>query len=130
MLLRTGELDAALEAFDGDPEAPTLEDDGYAPGLRESVAAQLLAATGNAELAVERVQQAREATAGMSMPITLAEQAVDEAVTLLLVGDRSGAEAAADRARKAYQRKGTQIMADHVDDWLSAATKLVERRPE
>lgn len=124
MLLRTGDLDAALEAFDGDPEAPTLEDDGYAPGLRESVAAQLLAATGNTDLAVRRVRQAREATAGMSMPITLAEQAVDEAVTLLLVGDRPGAEAAAERARKAYQRKGTQIMADHVDDWLAAAEKL------
>ncbi|MGN6415676.1 adenylate/guanylate cyclase domain-containing protein [Flexivirga sp.] len=124
MLLRTGDLDAALEAFDGDPEAPTLEDDGYAPGLRESVAAQLLAATGNAELALQRVREARDETAGMSMPITLAEQAVDEAVTLIILGDRAGAQAAADRARQAYRRKGARIMADHVDDWLSAAEKL------
>ncbi|GGB37928.1 hypothetical protein GCM10011492_30790 [Flexivirga endophytica] len=124
MLLRTGDLDAALEVFDGDVEAPTMEDDGYAPGLRESVAAQLLAATGNGELALQRVREAREATAGMSMPITLAEQAVDEAVTLLLLGDRSGADDAAERARRAYRRKGADIMADHVDDWLNAAEKL------
>ncbi|WP_446665786.1 adenylate/guanylate cyclase domain-containing protein [Flexivirga sp. B27] len=124
MLLRVGDLDAALDAFDDDPETPTLEDDGYAPGLRESVAAQLLAATGNGELALQRVREARAATSGMSMPITLAEQAVDEAVTLLLLGDRTGAEKAAERARNAYRRKGADIMAEHVDDWLAAAEKL------
>jgi hypothetical protein len=124
LLLRTGDLDAALEAFDGDLEAPTLEDDGYNPGLRNSVVAQLLAATGNSELALKRVEQARAAIAGMSMPIMVAEQAIDQAVTHLIVGDDAASAAAAERARHAYRRKGADIMADHVDDWLTAARQL------
>ncbi|RNI22191.1 adenylate/guanylate cyclase domain-containing protein [Flexivirga caeni] len=122
--LRAGDLDGALDAFDGDLETPTLEDDGYSPGLRDSVVAQLLAATGNAGLALTRVEESRAAIAGMSMPITLAEQAVDEAVTHLLLGDARSAAGAADRARNAYRRKGAEIMADHVDDWLAAASRL------
>ncbi|MBB2892567.1 adenylate/guanylate cyclase domain-containing protein [Flexivirga oryzae] len=124
LLLRIGDLDAALEVFDGDLEAPTLEDDGYSPGLRDSVVAQLLAATGNPRLALQRVEQARAAIAGMSMPIMVAEQAVDQAVTHLILDDQAASTAAADRARHAYRRKGADIMADHVDDWLAAAAGL------
>ena len=62
--------------------------------------------------------------AGMSMPIMVAEQAIDQAVTHLIVGDDAASAAAAERARHAYRRKGADIMASHVDDWLTAARQL------
>lgn len=122
--LRAGDLPGALDSFEGELTAPTLEDDGYSPGLRDSVVATLLAATGEPDLARTRIRQAREAMAGLSMPIVWAEQAVDEAVVNRLLGDDRAATGAAARARSGYHRKGATAMAPNVDRWLAAADAL------
>ncbi|WP_265447939.1 adenylate/guanylate cyclase domain-containing protein [Flexivirga meconopsidis] len=122
--MRAGDFAGALEAFDGDLEAPTLDDDGYSPGLRDSVTGLLLAATGREDLARTRLQQARDGTRGMSMPITLAERDIDEAMALRMLGDEPAAQLARERAASAYDRKGASAMARNIDRWLTATDTL------
>jgi len=122
--LRAGDLAAAAEAFDGDITAPTADEDSYSPGLRDGVVAQLLAVHGDAELARDRLASARAAIAEISMPVTLAELAIDAAVVERLLGDHAASERAADAARAAYLTKGATAMAAHVDRWVRNADVL------
>lgn len=122
--LRAGDAAAAFAAFEGDLQAPTLDDDGYHPGLRDGVVAQLLALQGNGDLARERIRQAHQLVDTISMPITIAELAIDEAVVEAILGDGAASLDAAGRAERAYRRKGASAMADNVERWMSMAATV------